>query len=99
MLPIAARAQYPRGILLVHEELRACFFFRATVPPRLVSFACCLRLLHPGCAAGFMHYIAEGSDYVLVVPALSVNQLEARPPPSCHPQLQHYNRRLVEFNH
>ena len=53
-LAFVVRAQYPGGILLVHEDLRACFHFTATSPPRLVSVACCLRLLRSGCAAGLV---------------------------------------------
>ena len=49
----AARATLPQGILLVHEELRACFKFRAWQPPRLFNFACALALLHSGAAACF----------------------------------------------
>ena len=49
----AVRATLPRGILLVQEELRACFLFRASRPPRLFNFACGLVLLHSGAAACF----------------------------------------------
>ena len=49
----AARATLPQGILLVHEELHACFLFRASQPPRLFNFACALALLHSGAAACF----------------------------------------------
>ena len=49
----AVRATLPQGILLVHEELRACFLFRASLPPRLFNFACALALLHSGTAACF----------------------------------------------
>ena len=49
----AARATLPQGILLVHEELHACFLFRASQPPRLFNFACALALLNSGAAACF----------------------------------------------
>ena len=49
----AVRATLPQGILLVHEDLRACFLFRASQPPRLFNFACALALLHSGTAACF----------------------------------------------
>ena len=49
----AVRATLPQGILLVHEELRACFLFRASQPPRLFNFACALVLLRSGTAACF----------------------------------------------
>ena len=49
----AVRATLPQGILLVHEDLLACFQFRASQPPRLFNFACALALLHSGTAACF----------------------------------------------
>ena len=49
----AVRATLPQGILLVHEDLRACFLFRALKPPRLFNFACARALLHSGTAACF----------------------------------------------
>ena len=49
----AVRATLPQGILLVHEDLRACFLFRASQPPRLFNFACALALIHSGTAACF----------------------------------------------
>ena len=49
----ALRARYPQGVLVAHEELRACFLFRASQPPRLLSLACALRLLYSKAAAGF----------------------------------------------
>ena len=49
----AVRATLPQGILLVHEDLRACFLFRASQPPRLFNFAGAPALIHSGTAACF----------------------------------------------
>ena len=44
---------FPKGIFLIHEQLQACFLFRAAQIPRLVGFICGLRLMSSGLALGF----------------------------------------------
>ena len=53
MFATAARAEYPLGILVAHEELRACFLFRSGQLPQLVSMACGAHALCSGSGAGF----------------------------------------------
>ena len=53
MFATAARARYPRGILLVHEELRACFLFRCGQLPQLVRLGCAAHSLCSGNGVGF----------------------------------------------
>ena len=44
MFAAAARARYPRGILVAHEELRACFLFRSgerNINSLISHYMCC----------------------------------------------------------
>ena len=49
----ALQARYPLGVLLVHEELRACFLFRSGRLPQLVSLGCAAHSLSSGNGVGF----------------------------------------------
>ena len=53
MFATASRARYPQGVLVAHEELRACFLFRCGQLPQLVSMACGAHSLFSGRGAGF----------------------------------------------
>ena len=53
MFATAMWAGCPHGVLLVHEELRACFHFRSDRLPQLVSLGCGAHTLCSGIGAGF----------------------------------------------
>ena len=53
MFAAAARARYPQGVLLIHDELRACFLFRCGQMPQLVNLRCGAHSLCPGSGEGF----------------------------------------------
>ena len=60
MFATALQARYPQGVLLAHEELRACFLFRSGQLPQLVSLGCGARPLSSGNGAGFA--LLRGGD-------------------------------------
>ena len=78
MFATALQARYPQGVLLIHEELRACFLFRCGQVPQLVSMACGAGPLCAGNGAGFALLRGERVRWLSVSKKSSAQNVSAQ---------------------